>query len=121
MSKPLNSDTQQREDSATAKTARKPYKRPELERYGDVTQITRGQQSNMAGDAGGAATKMGCWIAEALYGVDAPRTVLVRAWLNDRYEAHVAWARFIMPLYRRYGVRIARRVRASVLLAGILR
>jgi hypothetical protein len=104
-----------------AKSPRKPYRKPELSSYGDVSQITRGNMSNMPGDAGGAATKMGCWIAEALYGVDTPRTRLVRKWLNEAYDNRIGWAVVVMPLYRRYGVSLARGVRASSLLQRMLR
>jgi hypothetical protein len=92
-----------------------------LSSYGDVSQITRGNMSNMPGDAGGAATKMGCWIAEALYGVDTPRTTLVRTWLNEAYDSRIGWAVVVMPLYRRYGVGLARGVRSSPLLQRMLR
>jgi hypothetical protein len=99
---------------------RKAYRRPELSFYGDVSQVTRGNVSNMSGDAGGAATKM-CWIADELYGVAAPRTVLVRAWLNDAYARRRGWALVAVPLYRRFGVRVARRLRSSTLLESMLR
>jgi hypothetical protein len=100
---------------------RKPYRKPTFSLYGSVAHLTRGNASNMPGDAGGGSTKMGCWIAEALYGVDAPRTHLVRAWLNDAYERRIGWAVVVMPLYRRYGVGIARRVPSSRLLQRLLR
>jgi hypothetical protein len=99
---------------------RKAYRRPELSFYGDVSQVTRGNASNMSGDAGGAATKM-CWIAQELYGVAAPRTVLVRAWLNDAYDRRLGWALVAVPLYRRFGVQLARRLRSSTLLDSVLR
>ena len=99
---------------------RKAYRQPELSFYGDVSQLTRGQQSNMSGDAGGAATKM-CWIADELYGVAAPRAVLVRAWLNDAYDRRMGWALVAVPLYRRFGVQVARRLRSSTLLERVLR
>ena len=99
---------------------RKPYRRPELSFYGDISQITRGNQSTHAGDAGGGATKM-CWIAEALYGVDAPRTQLVRAWLNDAYSRRIAWALVAVPLYRRFGVRVARGLRTNALVEQVCR
>jgi hypothetical protein len=99
---------------------RKAYRKPELSFYGDVSQLTRGDISNMSGDAGGAATKM-CWIADELYGVAAPRTVLVRAWLNDAYDRRAGWALVAVPLYRRFGVQAARRLRSSILLESVLR
>ena len=42
-----------------------------------------------------------------LYGIDAPRTHLVRAWLTDSYERHDPMARVALPLYSRFGVAIA--------------
>ena len=110
-----------RKNEGRRASPRKAYRRPELASYGGVSQVTRGNQSNMSGDAGGAATKMGCWIAEALYGVGSPRTVLVRAWLNDAYDRRRGWALVAVPLYRRVGVRVARRLRSSTLLERVLR
>lgn len=99
---------------------RKPYRRPELSFHGDVSQVTRGAMSNKNGDAGGAATKM-CWIAEELYGVAAPRTLLVRAWLDDAYDHRIGWALVAVPLYRGFGVLVARGVRSSTLLERVFR
>jgi hypothetical protein len=121
MTQQPKSETPGPQDSRQSKAPRKPYKRPELSFYGDVTQVTRGQMSNMPGDAGGAATKMGCWIAEVLYGVDASRTLLVRAWLNEAYDNRLMWARIIMPMYRRYGIRVAQCMRSNVWLESALR
>lgn len=109
-----------RTNSGGSGSPRKPYRKPELSFYGDVSQLTRGDISNMSSDAGGAATRM-CWIADELYGVAAPRTVLVRAWLNDVYDRRTGWALVAVPLYRRFGVRVARRLRSSILLESILR
>lgn len=49
---------------------RKPYAKPQLICYGHVTDIVRGGGGNMC-DATGNNTHS-CWIAEVLYGVDAP-------------------------------------------------
>jgi hypothetical protein len=99
---------------------RKAYRKPELSFYGDVSQVTRGNVSNKSGDAGGAATKM-CWIADELYGEASPRTVLVRAWLNDAYDRRRSWALVAVPLYRRFGVQVARRLRTSTRLERVVR
>ncbi len=74
----------------------------------------------MKNDAGGGATKK-CWIAEELYGVGSPRTVLVRAWLNGAYDRRRCWALIAVPLYRRVGVRVACRLRSCTLLEKVLR
>jgi len=42
-----------------------------------------------------------------LYGVDSPRTRLVRAWLTESYERRDPMARIVVPLYRRFGVAVA--------------
>jgi len=102
-------------------TSRKSYRSPELSSYGDVSQITR-SGSGGSGDSGGTAgmTKQ-CWIAEALYGVDAPRTQLVRAWLTECYDLHVSWARAVVPLYRRFGQTVAGAVRHSTCVERVFR
>ncbi|MFB3916272.1 MAG: hypothetical protein ACE14M_06060 [Terriglobales bacterium] len=84
---------------------RRTYKAPRVSRYGHVAQLTRGGGGN-GKDASTMHTKQ-CWIAEALYGVDAPRTLLVRAWLSECYGQHQRWARIVVPLYRRFGMRMA--------------
>ncbi len=94
-----------------ATPTRKAYRRPALTSYGSLAQVVRGDASTHNGDFNGGATKM-CWIAEALYGVDAPRTVLVRAWLTAHHERGSGWARVVVPLYQRCGRSIARAVRS---------
>jgi hypothetical protein len=99
---------------------RKPYCGPELSLYGDVTQITR--SGSGSGTDGGAPTmSKQCWIAEALYGVDAPRTLLVRAWLTERYDRCDVWALALVPLYRRFGQRVAAQVRRHSSLQRLFR
>jgi hypothetical protein len=100
---------------------RKGYRRPELTTYGSVAHVIRGQAAMMKGDFTGGATKM-CWIAEALYGVDAPRTRLVRLWLTAHHARGSRWARLAVPVYRRCGRTIARAVRSNALIRrGCLR
>lgn len=94
--------------------ARKAYHRPELTSYGSVAQVIRGQASTHNGDFNGGATKM-CWIAEALYGVDAPRTLLVRAWLTAHHARGARWARIVVPAYQRCGSAVARGVRSNAM------
>jgi hypothetical protein len=86
---------------------KKKYQGPRLVCYGNVVQLTRGAHGTGA-DTGGFGTKTKhCWIAEVVYGVDAPRTQLVRAWLSECYERREPWSLVVVPLYRRFGQRIA--------------
>jgi hypothetical protein len=84
---------------------KKKYQCPQLVCYGNVVQLTRGGGGNGL-DSDGQHTKH-CWIAEVIYGVDAPRTQLVRAWLSECYERREPWSLVVLPLYRRFGQRIA--------------
>jgi hypothetical protein len=101
---------------------KKTYRTPQLSSYGDVTQITRG--SNQVGSDSGGGTghsSKNCWIAEALYGVDAPRTLLVRAWLTRCYNRQRTWALVVVPLYRRFGRGVAAGVRSHRILQRLFR
>lgn len=60
--------------------------------------------------AGAAGATTGCWIAEAIYGVDDPRTHLTRAWLNLEFRKSVLGAA-VMKFYLAFGQRIAGVVR----------
>jgi hypothetical protein len=90
---------------ATGEAGKKKYECPQLVCYGTVAQLTRGGGGG-GRDADGQHTKV-CWIAGAIYGVDAPRTQLVRAWLSECYERREPWSLVVVPLYRRFGQRIA--------------
>ena len=79
---------------------RKPYAPPRLVSYGHVKDIIQGGGGKKA-DAGAGNSK-GCWIAEALYGVEDPRTLLLRAWLSVAYEERRAGWWFI-ALYQQFG------------------
>lgn len=87
---------------------------------------TFGQQMLLAGmnSAGTAAAgylgKGGCWIAEAIYGVTDPRTLLIRYWLNSEFVKH-AFGRMVMALYLRHGRRVARMVKRSLALRLLFR
>ncbi len=75
-------------DAAKSPATRKPYRRPHLVSYGhvkDVIQGGGGMMSDAAGTPPGGKSK-GCWIAEVLYGVEDPRTLLLRAWLSAAYK-----------------------------------
>ncbi len=83
----------------------KEYQSPHLVCYGDVSTITKGE-GGRGNDGGREHTKF-CWIAEAIYGIDAPRTHLVRAWLTECYGRREPWSLFVVPLYQRIGQSVA--------------
>ncbi len=71
-----------------------------------------------AGQAAGGAKY--CWIAEAVYGIDDPRTFMVRAWLTGPFMA-TRFGSVVMGLYRRFGQRIAAIARRSRMLRAALK
>jgi hypothetical protein len=73
-----------------------------------------GSLAGAAGSAagGGAFGKLGCWVAEAIYGVTDPRTHLVRAWLNGPFRETREGAA-VMWLYLKIGRQVAWLVRRS--------
>ena len=73
------------------------------------------------GDGGGAMSMAMCWIAEVLYGVDAPRTRLVRSWLTESYERREPITRIVVPMYSRFGVSVAGLLREYPVLERIFR
>ena|SRR5438270_103637 len=85
--------------------SKKVYSTPQLANYGNVTQVTRGGSKGVSDGMSGSSKP--CWIAEVLYGVDAPRTRLVRAWLIDSYERHDPIVCIALPLYSRFGMAVA--------------
>lgn len=87
---------------------RKPYAKPRLTRYGHVKDVVQGFMGPQA-DAGGPKTKP-CWVAEAVYGADDARTVLLRAWLSELYAMRRrGW--LLAALYVRIGPPVAALVR----------
>src|SRR5262245_45426899 len=91
---------------------KKPYATPRLRYYGHVKDIIQGANGRMI-DASGTRSKT-CWIAEALYGVDDPRTLVVRAWLATVLaERRPGW-RFV-ELYGRIGRATAALIRRGIL------
>jgi len=80
---------------------RKPYAPPRLVSYGSVKDIVQGGGGTKSDGAGKPNTKT-CWVAEALYGVDAPRTTLLRAWVTRQHIERGRW-RLFAALYSRYG------------------
>lgn len=92
---------------------KKPYTPPRLVAYGDFKSIVQGS-SGKRGDGSPGDTKP-CWIAEALYGVDDPRTILLRAWLTAAYLEKRRWW-WLVAAYMRLGRTVANALRKSVVL-----
>ena len=88
----------------TPPTPRKPYSPPRLVAYGHVKDIIQGG-GGMGNDSSGippGGNSKACWIAEALYGVHDPRTLVLRAWLSVAYdERRPGW--MFIAVYRRFG------------------
>lgn len=62
----------------------------------------------------------GCWIAEAIYGVDDIRTHLARAYLNGPFK-QTRIGRLVMALYLKFGRRVAAQVRKRRWLQRLLK
>lgn len=93
-----------------AHAPKKPYATPQVVSYGHVKDIIQGGGGNMSDASGtppGGNSKMGCWIAEQLYGVDDPRTWLLRAWLGHVYDDRARGWQFV-ALYHTVGRATAR-------------
>jgi hypothetical protein len=101
---------------------RKPYAPPRLVSYGhvkDVIQGGGGMMSDAAGKPPGGKSKS-CWVAEALYGVEDPRTLLLRAWLTVIYDGRrPGWV--LIALYQRFGRAAANLIRRGCLPKGPFR
>jgi len=98
--------------SAKASPNPKPYTPPRLVTHGHVKDLVQGT-GGAKKDAVGRNSKS-CWIAEVLYGVDDPRTLVLRSWLSSIYdERHPAWP--FVWLYRTFG-----RATANLIARGIL-
>lgn len=108
--------------SQESDTSKKKYQTPRLKFYGNVVQLTRGGGGGGSDGGGGHGvhTKQ-CWIAEVIYGVDAPRTRLVRAWLTECYERREPWSLVVVPLYRRFGQRVAAFLQSYPVFKGLFR
>jgi hypothetical protein len=79
---------------------RKPYTVPRVICHGSVKDIIQGGGGTHS-DGGGRNTKA-CWVAEALYGVYDPRTLLLRNWVKRQHVEKGRWWLFA-ALYSRYG------------------
>jgi hypothetical protein len=80
--------------------------------YGHVKDIVQTGGGGMGDGAG--TSKNTCWVAEAIYGVDDPRTLVLRSWLtavlSDRRRGWI-----FVEMYRRYGQTVARMISAGLL------
>lgn len=97
---------------------RKPYGKPRLIFYGHVKDIVQGGGGTKTNDAGTHNATKPCWIAEALYGVDAPRTLLLRGWLSEAYDQRRRWW-LVISLYMRFGRTVAGLIRSGRIPAGL--
>lgn len=94
---------------------KKPYRTPRLVVHGDLKRIVQGVLGKGA-DHGAPEHTKPCWIAEALYGIDDPRTILLRAWLARVHrEGHRGWR--MVALYIRFGRRAAEVLERSAILS----
>lgn len=75
--------------------------------YADQATRRTGQVAEGVGDLVTYAA-MACWIAEAIYGIDAEETHTLRAYLNGPF-AETWYGRPIMWAYRRWGRQVAAR------------
>lgn len=114
-------DTSRKKVPQSGATPKKVYRTPVLSQYGDVKRLTGGMAGGMGDGGGTTGNSMSCWIAETLYGVDAPRVALVRGWLARCYDRREWWALFIVPLYGRFGQRVAAAIRVFPALQRIFR
>jgi hypothetical protein len=102
---------------------RKPYTPPRLVSYRHVKDIIQGgggMSSDAAGMPPGGRSKTFCWIAEALYGMEDPRTLLFRGWLLRVYDQRrPGWV--FVALYRRFGRAVANPIHQGRLPRRLLR
>jgi hypothetical protein len=96
---------------------RKPYTTPKLVSYGHVKDIVQTGGGGM-GDGTGTS-KTTCWVAEALYGVDDSRTLVLRSWM---LAVHAGKRRgwLFVELYRRFGQTVARLIHSGWLPRPVL-
>jgi hypothetical protein len=98
---------------------RKPYTTPQLTRHGHVKDIVQGT-AGPASDGGSDNTKPPvCWIAEALYGADDPRTIILRSWMLRAYAERRGWW-FLIVVYKALGPTIASLIRREWVPRGVL-
>jgi hypothetical protein len=87
--------------------------------FGSIVGSALGAGGQVGAAAMGKPPKPGCWIAEAIYGFDDPRTVLLRLWLNTEFTKK--WVgRFVMTIYVAIGRQTAWAVRRSRVLRAAM-
>jgi hypothetical protein len=96
---------------------RKPYTKPTLTTYGHVKDIVKMPKGSTKADTPSGVTKS-CWIAEVLYGIEAPRTLLVRGWLAEAYDQRRGWW-FLIGLYTTFGQTLADLIRRGCIPAQL--
>jgi hypothetical protein len=97
-------------DRTPRPAARKPYATPRLVAYGHVRDIVQGGGTKVNDPGTGNATKPQCWVAQALYGADSARTMLVRSWLTDLFtRKRRGWR--LVSLYIAWGPTVAEMIR----------
>ena len=95
---------------ANATNRRKPYTPPRLVSYGHVKDVVQGAVGGMVD---GDTTRM-CRVAEALYGVHDPRTLVLRGWLAAvRSGRKPGWP--LVDIYTRIGPPVARLIEGGYL------
>jgi hypothetical protein len=89
--------------------------------YQDFAQTAGGIQSLGNAAQSFAQAGAGCWIAEAIWGVNDPRTHLVRYWLNNIWAAKSGIGRAVMFVYRKIGRWVARKPKLVTMLKPLFR
>ena len=102
--------------ASTQQPPAKPYTPPRVVSYGHVKDLVQG---NAGGGLDVGHSKQ-CWIAEAVYGADDPRTHLLRAWLTVVHDERRRGWEFVV-LYRIVGRGTARLISNGVLPAQWVR
>jgi len=93
-----------------ATNRRKPYTPPKLVSYGHVKDVVQGAVGGMVD---GDTTRM-CRVAEALYGVQDPRTLVLRGWFAAvRSGKEIGWP--LVDIYSRIGPPVARLIERGYL------
>jgi hypothetical protein len=93
---------------------KKPYTRPSLTCHGKFKDLVQGAGGNKS-DGGGVPRSRACWVAEVLYGIDDPRTHLLRAWLPRAAAQRVGWHLFL-AIYTAVGQQAAALIERSRIL-----
>jgi hypothetical protein len=97
-------------------TNKKPYTPPRLIAYGHVKDIVQGAAGSKSDGGAGLTKQMGppCRVAEALYGVNDPRTLVLRAWLREvNTRRDRGW--WLVEVYRIVGPMVASLIRRGSL------